>query len=136
MHEIDAEFAGEFSNHFYFKSIGYFESPLLALYYILKAVENEKKPLSEVAKGYKKYFHSGEINFKVIDQKNAILTIEKNYENECRIEKLDGISVYCKNFWFNVRSSNTEPLLRLNIEADSENIMKEKLEEIKGIITS
>ena len=71
MHEIDAEFAGEFSNHFYFKLVGYFESPLLALYYILKAIENEGKPLSEIAQKYKKYFHSGEINFKVENQKSA-----------------------------------------------------------------
>ncbi|AVB76845.1 phosphomannomutase/phosphoglucomutase [Methanococcus maripaludis] len=136
MHEIDAEFAGEFSNHFYFKSTGYFESPLLALNYILKALEREGKPLSEISKNYKKYFHSGEINFKVANQKKSIESIEKKYENICKIEKLDGISLYCNDFWFNVRSSNTEPLLRLNLEADDEKTMNEKLTEIKEIINS
>ncbi|WP_459201222.1 phosphomannomutase/phosphoglucomutase [Methanococcus sp. CF] len=136
MHEIDAEFAGEFSNHFYFKSAGYFESPLLALNYILKAIEREGKPLSEISKMYKKYFHSGEINFKVVDQKKSIESIEKKYENICKIEKLDGISLYCDKFWFNVRSSNTEPLLRLNLEAENEKTMNEKLTEIKEIINS
>ncbi|MBA2859563.1 phosphomannomutase/phosphoglucomutase [Methanococcus maripaludis] len=136
MHEIDAEFAGEFSNHFYFKSTGYFESPLLALNYILKALEREGKPLSEISKNYKKYFHSGEINFKVADQKKSIESIEKKYGNICKIEKLDGISLYCSDFWFNVRSSNTEPLLRLNLEADDEKTMNEKLTEIKEIINS
>ncbi|MBB6401227.1 phosphomannomutase [Methanococcus maripaludis] len=136
MHEIDAEFAGEFSNHFYFKSTGYFESPLLALNYILKALEREGKPLSEISKNYKKYFHSGEINFKVANQKKSIESIEKKYGNICKIEKLDGISLYCSDFWFNVRSSNTEPLLRLNLEADDEKTMNEKLTEIKEIINS
>jgi len=136
MHEIDAEFAGEFSNHFYFKLVGYFESPLLALYYILKAIENEGKPLSEIAQKYKKYFHSGEINFKVENQKSAIEKIEEKYAKICKTEKLDGISLYCNEFWFNVRSSNTEPLLRLNLEADDENTMNSKLEEIKKIINS
>ncbi|MBA2839845.1 phosphomannomutase [Methanococcus maripaludis] len=136
MHEIDAEFAGEFSNHFYFKSTGYFESPLLALNYILKALEREGKPLSEISKNYKKYFHSGEINFKVANQKKSIESIEKKYGNICKIEKLDGISLYCNDFWFNVRSSNTEPLLRLNLEADDEKTMNEKLTEIKEIINS
>ncbi|MBA2868200.1 phosphomannomutase/phosphoglucomutase [Methanococcus maripaludis] len=136
MHEIDAEFAGEFSNHFYFKLTGYFESPLLALNYILKALEREGKPLSEISKNYKKYFHSGEINFKVANQKKSIESIEKKYGNICKIEKLDGISLYCNDFWFNVRSSNTEPLLRLNLEADDEKTMNEKLTEIKEIINS
>ena len=136
MHEIDAEFAGEFSNHFYFKSVGYFESPLLALNYILKALEREGKPLSEISKNYNKYFHSGEINFKVTDQNKSIKSIEERYGNICKIEKLDGISLYCDKFWFNVRSSNTEPLLRLNLEVEDEKTMNEKLTEIKEIINS
>ena len=64
MHEVDAEFAGELSNHFYFKEVGYFESPLLALNYLLCAMEDMGKPLSELSKEYKKYFHSGEITLK------------------------------------------------------------------------
>ncbi|WP_456373052.1 phosphomannomutase/phosphoglucomutase [Methanocaldococcus sp.] len=133
MHEIDAEFAGELSNHFYFKEIGYFESPLLALNYILKAMEEENKKLSELNKVYNKYSHSGEINFKVRDQKYIMEKIKEHFKN-CKIEELDGISVYCKDFWFNLRPSNTEPLLRLNLEADNEDIMKEKVEEIKNLI--
>jgi phosphomannomutase len=133
MHEIDAVFAGELSNHFYFKEIGYFESPLLALNYILKAMEEDGKKLSEIAKEYKKYFHSGEINFKVKDKKYIIEKIKERYKN-CRIEKIDGISIYCKDFWFNIRPSNTEPLLRLNLEAEKEEVMKEKVEEIRKYI--
>ena len=135
MHEVDAEFAGELSNHFYFKEVGYFESPLLALNYILCAIKDMGKPLSELSKEYKKYFHSGEINFKVKDQKLIMDEIKTKY-SKCKIEEIDGISIYCDNWWFNVRPSNTEPLLRLNLEADTEELMNEKIEEIKKIIES
>ncbi|WP_423792593.1 phosphomannomutase/phosphoglucomutase [Methanocaldococcus indicus] len=130
MHKEDAEFAGELSNHFYFKEIGYFESPLLALYYVVKA----NKDLDELADEFNKYYHSGEINFKVDNQKEVLERIKEHFK-DCRIEELDGLSVYCKGFWFNIRPSNTEPLLRLNLEADNEEILKEKLEEIKRLIT-
>ena len=70
MKEENSIFAGELSNHFYFMEAGGFEAPILALYYILKSVENDS--LSNVAKKYMKYFHSGEINFKVKDQKATI----------------------------------------------------------------
>ena len=133
MHEVDAEFAGELSNHFYFKEVGYVESPLLALNYILCAMEDMGKLLSELSKEYKKYFHSGEINFKVKDQQEVLQNIENKYKN-CKIEKIDGLSVYCDKWWFNVRLSNTEPLLRLNLEADDKELMNEKIEEVKGII--
>ncbi|WP_292460340.1 phosphomannomutase/phosphoglucomutase [Methanothermococcus sp.] len=133
MHEVDAEFAGELSNHFYFKEVGYFESPLLALNYILYAIKDMKKSLSELSKEYKKYFHSGEINFEVKDQKLIMDKLKTKY-SKCKIEEIDGVSIYCDNWWFNVRPSNTEPLLRLNLEADTEELMKEKIEEIKKII--
>ena len=133
MHDVDAEFAGELSNHFYFKEIGTFESPLLALEYILKAMEDEGKTLSELNREFNKYPHSGEINFRVKDQKYIMEKIKEHFK-DCELEELDGISIYCKNFWFNLRPSNTEPLLRLNLEADDESIMKEKVEEIKNLI--
>jgi phosphomannomutase len=133
MHEIDSEFAGELSNHFYFKEVGYFESPLLALNYILCAMEDMNKPLSELSKDYKKYFHSGELNFRVKDQKLIMDELKTKY-SDCKIEEIDGISIYCDNWWFNIRPSNTEPLLRLNLEAEDENTMNEKIKEIKKII--
>ncbi len=134
MHEIDAEFAGELSNHFYFKEVGYFESPLLALNYILSAIDNENKALSKIAADYKKYFHSGEINFRVKDQNYVMEKIKEKYANRCKIEEVDGISVYCDKYWFNVRPSNTEPLLRLNLESDNKELTDNKINEIKSII--
>ncbi|HIQ38462.1 MAG TPA: phosphomannomutase/phosphoglucomutase [Methanothermococcus okinawensis] len=133
MQEIDGEFAGELSNHFYFKEIGYFEGPLIALNYILSTMEERKEPLSRIWREYKKYYHSGEINFKVKDQRKILEKLKEIYK-DCKIEELDGLSVYCKGWWFNIRPSNTEPLLRLNLEGDTEEIMREKVEEIKEIV--
>ena len=133
MQEIDGEFAGELSNHFYFKEIGYFEGPLIALNYILSTMEERGEPLSRIWRDYKKYYHSGEINFKVKDQRKILEKLKEIYK-DCKIEELDGLSVYCNGWWFNIRPSNTEPLLRLNLEGDSEEIMKEKVEEIKEMV--
>ena len=133
MHEIDGEFAGELSNHFYFKEIGYFEGPLMALNYILSIMEERGEPLSSIWKEFRRYYHSGEINFRVKDQKRVLEKLKEIYRNY-KIEELDGLSVYGEGWWFNIRPSNTEPLLRLNLEGDTEEIMREKLEEVKRVI--
>ena len=134
MQEIDGDFAGELSNHFYFKEIGYFEGPLIALDYILSTMEERGEPLSKIWREYKRYYHSGEINFRVKDQGKILEKLKEIYRN-CKVEELDGLSVYCKGWWFNIRPSNTEPLLRLNLEGETEGIMREKVEEIKKIIS-
>jgi phosphomannomutase len=131
MKEENAIFAGELSNHFYFREAGGFEAPLLALYYILKAIGNT--PLSEVAKKYMKYAHSGEINFKVKDQKETIDKLLKEY-SDSRIDYIDGITIEQDNWWANIRPSNTEPLLRINVEAKDEKTMNNKIQEISALI--
>lgn len=131
MKEENAVFAGEFSNHFYFKEIGGFEAPLLALYYILRAIGNER--LSDVAKLYMKYAHSGEINFNVKDQKATIDKLLKEYRDR-KIDYTDGITIEEENWWVNIRSSNTEPFLRVNIEARDENTLAKKIDELSCLI--
>lgn len=131
MKEENAIFAGELSNHFYFRETGGFEAPLLALYYILKAIGDTS--LSEVARGYMKYAHSGEINFRVKDQKDIIEKLLKKYAN-CRIEFIDGVTIEREDWWANIRPSNTEPLLRINIEAKDEKTLKIKIDEISSLI--
>jgi phosphomannomutase len=131
MKEKNAIFAGELSNHFYFKEIGGFEAPLLALYYILKAIENH--PLSEVSKKYMKYSHSGEVNFRNKDQKAKIEDLLKEYQDG-NIDFTDGITIEYDNWWANIRPSNTEPLLRVNVEAKDEKTMNKKICEIRDII--
>jgi len=133
MKEENAIFAGELSNHFYFRDAGGFEAPLLALYYILKSVEESR--LSEVAKKYMKYAHSGEINFKVKDQKTTIDKLLKEYQHD-NIDYTDGITIEEGNWWANIRGSNTEPLLRVNIEARDKKTLAKKINEIGEILKS
>ena len=131
MKEKNAIFAGELSNHFYFRDAGGFEAPLLALYYILKSVGESR--LSEVAKKYMKYSHSGEINFKVKDQKATIDILLKEYQHG-NIDYTDGITIEEKDWWANIRPSNTEPLLRINVEANNESNMNKKIQELSSLI--
>jgi phosphomannomutase len=127
----NAIFGGELSNHFYFRDAGGFEAPLLALYYILKSAGDSR--LSEVAKLYMKYSHSGEINFKVKDQKETIDKLLKEYKDS-KIDYTDGFTMEQDNWWANIRPSNTEPLLRINVEANDEKTMKRKVEELSSLI--
>lgn len=132
MKEKNAIFAGELSNHFYFKEIGGFESPLLALYYILKSMGNDY--LSEVAKRYMKYFHSGEINFKVKDQKVTMDKLLTEYPDG-KIDYTDGVTIEYDNWWANIRPSNTEPVIRVNIETKDRNKLKNKIKEMEDILS-
>jgi len=127
----NAIFAGELSNHFYFKEAGGFEAPLLALYYILKSIGTDR--LSELTRKYMKYFHSGEINYKVKDQKATIDKLLKEYLDG-RIDYTDGVTIEYDNWWGNIRPSNTEPLLRINVEARDENTMNYKMQELSSFI--
>ena len=82
----------------------------------------------------KKYFQSGEINSEVADKDAKLKEIEEKYKHADKILHLDGVSFYFKDWWFNVRPSNTEPLLRLNLEADTKELMEEKRDEVLALI--
>jgi phosphomannomutase len=131
MRREGAVFAGEFSNHFYFKEIGYFESPLLALYYVLKSMDD--KSLSKQVYELTKYSHSGEINVGTTNPIERIAELKKLYKDK-NIEEIDGITVSDKDWWVNVRPSNTEPLLRITAEASNEDILSHILAEVKEIV--
>lgn len=133
MREIDAEFASELSGHFYFKDNFYTESSSLAAISIMNIIQSKKKKLSELSDSLKKYFHSGEINSSVKDKDAVLKALEENY-SDGKILHLDGLSVTYKDWWFNVRASNTEPLLRLNLEANTKELMEEKKKELLRII--
>lgn len=119
-------FAGELSGHYYFKENGNIESPLIVTLYLLKYLSDSGKKLSEIVKPYRKYFKSEEINFEVEDKEKAMKQVENAFPGG-KILRIDGVSIEFPDFWLNLRPSNTEPLLRLNAEANT----KEKLEEIK-----
>ncbi|MFA4831692.1 MAG: phosphomannomutase/phosphoglucomutase [Patescibacteria group bacterium] len=135
MKEKQAIFGSELSQHFYFGDLYNIESSDLSLLYILRMLSREGKPLSELVKPLKKYFHSGEINFEVKDKEGVIAKIEEKYKDEAlEISHLDGLWMRFDWGWLNVRKSNTEPLLRLNLEAREEKMMKKRMKEVSLII--
>jgi len=132
-----AVFAGESSGHFFLKTEqGTFEVPMIIILKLLEMMSESGKPLSEIVKPYRKYFHSGEINEKVADKEAKIREVEASFKDADKVLHLDGLSVFYKDFWFNVRSSNTEPLLRLNLEARTKEKMEQMRDKILGMIRS
>jgi phosphomannomutase len=132
-----AVFGAETSGHVYFKvsDTYYTESAAYALVVLLGLLSTRGCPLSElVAPLRSRYFQSPEINVEVKDKDKAMQEIEKRYAKG-RIDKLDGVSVEFEDFWFNVRPSNTEPLLRLRLEAKRAEVAQARTEEIKAILT-
>ncbi|OGD38372.1 hypothetical protein A3A25_01215 [Candidatus Azambacteria bacterium RIFCSPLOWO2_01_FULL_46_26] len=126
-------FGGELSGHYYFRDFFNADSGIFTMMKVLKIVAQEKKPLSELIKPFERYFASGEINFEVKDKFGIIKNLEKKF-SDGRVSKVDGLSVEYKDWWFNVRSSNTEPLLRLNLEAKTKKILEEKKKMLTIII--
>ncbi len=126
-------FAQEFSGHYYFKDRYFSESPFFVLFKILERLSESKKKFSEIIKEYKKYYHSGEINFKVVNKEEKIKKLEEKFSGGKKIY-LDGLRVDFKDWWFNVRPSNTEPLLRLVIEAKTKKLLEKRKKELSEII--
>jgi len=134
MRDENALFAGELSGHFYYKDSFFTESSFITTAILLNLMAQEDKPLSKLAEPLKKYFQSGEINSDVADKESKIKEIEEKFKDAEKSLHLDGLSIYYQDWWFNVRPSNTEPLLRLNLEAKSKELMEEKREEVLKII--
>ena len=133
MRENDAVFAGELSGHYYFKQNFTAESQGLAMIMLSNLICKKNQKVAELVKPLRKYFASGEINSRVADVKPILAAIKARY-NDGNMYELDGISSEYSNWWFNVRSSNTEPLLRLIVEADTRELMEEKRDELLKII--
>ena len=132
----NAVFGGESSGHYFYKfNYGTFEAPIVLTLKFLEYLSAQNKPLSEVVAPYKRYFHSGEINTKVADTKAKIEEIKQKYSDGNQIF-LDGITVEYPDYWFNVRASNTEPLLRLNLEAKTKELMEMKRDEVLALMNS
>ena len=133
MRENNAVFAGELSGHYYFSENYVAESQGLALIKLANLICKTGKKVSELVKPLRKYFASGEINSKVADTKVILDKIRKKYSDGHMFE-LDGISVEYSDWWFNVRASNTEPLLRLIVEAKDKATMEAKRDELLALI--
>jgi phosphomannomutase len=132
-----AVFGGESSGHYCFKlDYGTFEAPVVLVSKLLQYISEQNKPLSEIVAPYKKYFHSGEINMKIPSHEQGLAKIEEIKQKYSNGEQnlLDGVTVEYPEFWFNLRLSNTEPLIRLALEGVSQEIVNQKAEEINKII--
>ncbi len=129
-----AYFAGESSGHFFLNlDIGCFEMPMIMILKLLAEFSQSGQTVAEFIKPFKKYYHSGEINLTVKDKEAVFQRLAEKY-HDGRLSWLDGISVEYPDFWFNVRASNTEPKIRLNLEAISPQIMAKKRDEVLAVI--
>src|SRR5205823_11858002 len=135
MAETGAVFGGEHSGHYYFREHYRADSGLIAGLLVLEEMSKTGKPLSELLQPFRRYEASGEINSTVQDQQGKIDELGERYEDG-KQDRLDGLTVEYEDWWFNVRPSNTEPLLRLNVEARSRELLEEKTAEALGIIRS
>src|SRR3989344_1949552 len=133
MRAKDARFGGELSGHFYFRDFYYSDSALLMATHILNLVSKSDNPFSELLKPYQKYFHSGELNFSVKNSAEAIEKLKKEY-SDGKQSFLDGLTVEYPSWWFNIRASKTEPLVRLVVEAESKELMEEKIRGLTELV--
>ncbi|WP_026415689.1 phosphomannomutase/phosphoglucomutase [Actinomadura oligospora] len=136
MAETGAVFGGEHSAHFYFKDFWFADSGMLAALHVLAALGTQSGPLSQMLAEYSPYAASGEINSEVADQAAATARVREVFEGRpgVTIDELDGLTVTGGAWWFNLRPSNTEPLLRLNAEADDETTMTGLRDEVLAIV--
>ena len=133
MKEKHAVFGGELSGHFYFRDNFYADSGAIAFARVCSILSNSDKSMSELISPLKKYYQSGEVNFEVEDKDGKIRELAEAYP-KAQVDYLDGITIDNGEWWFNVRKSNTEPLLRLNLECVSAAQLEEKFKELKKFL--
>jgi phosphomannomutase len=133
MAETGALFGGEHSGHYYFRDNYRADSGMIAALFVLEALSLEEKPLSELLERFRRYVASGEINSEVEDQEGKLEELADAYADG-KQDRTDGLTVEYEDWWFNCRPSNTEPLLRLNLEARDEETMARKRDEVLAVI--
>lgn len=133
MREIDAPYAGEASGHFYFRDNFYADSGLIAAMLVIDILSRSGLTMAELADEYRRYYQSGELNFRVPDGEQVIDALAAEFKDGEQ-DSLDGLTVRYADWWFNVRPSHTEPLLRLNVEATTEEGLQTALDRITGLI--
>ncbi len=135
MHHEQADCGGELSGHFPLKDMYYCEASFAVFLKVLNLVETTGESLIQLVSSFRKYAHSGEINFKIIDKASIIKRLKERY-SDAVISELDGVTITYPDWWFNVRASNTEPLLRLVVEATDQASMKERIAEVTHTIAN
>ncbi|HEX8006158.1 MAG TPA: phosphomannomutase/phosphoglucomutase [Trebonia sp.] len=136
MAETNAIFGGEHSGHFYFRDFWFADSGMLAALHTLAALGHDNRPLSALLSEFSRYTASGEVNSEVQDQAAATAKVRNAFAERkgVTVDELDGLTVGTEGWWFNLRPSNTEPLLRLNVEAGSEAEMASIRDEVLGLV--
>jgi phosphomannomutase len=131
-----AIFGGEHSGHFYFRDFWFADSGMLAALHTLAALGSQDRPLSALLAEYSRYTASGEINSEVADQAAATAKVAAHFAGRPGVstDELDGLTVSGPDWWLNLRPSNTEPLLRLNVEAPDAAAMSAIRDEVLGIV--
>lgn len=136
MKDTGAIFAGEHSGHYYFRDNFRADSGLIAAVLLLEALGEHGGALSEVVAPYDRYRQSGEVNSEVADQDRATERVVQDFADEGEADWADGLTVYGADWWFNLRPSNTEPVLRLNVEADEPDTMQRVRDRVLDLIRS
>jgi len=136
MAETNAVFGGEHSGHFYFRDFWFADSGMLAALHTLAALGHDDRPLSVMLNDFSRYVASGEINSEVADQAAATAKVRNAFSERSgvTVDELDGLTVGADDWWFNIRPSNTEPLLRLNVEAATAEKMAAVRDEVLGLV--
>ncbi len=136
MRDSAAVFAGELSGHYYFRENFFTESAALAALYVADRIVSSGRTLSQLTAPLRRYAASGEINSETPDSAAALQRLREHYGASGRVIELDGLTVEFEDWWFNVRVSNTEPLIRLNLEAATREQMESKRDEVLALIRS
>lgn len=140
LREIDGAFGGEFAGHYYFRDFFYSDSAMIASQVILHVFSEMKKKgisVSQLIKQVKQYANSGEINFTIQEKQAAMEAVKAHFcalENPAKMMDFDGYRIEFQDWWFNIRPSNTEPYLRLLMEARTEALLQEKLDAMKAVL--
>ncbi|MCF7838357.1 MAG: phosphomannomutase/phosphoglucomutase [Candidatus Marinimicrobia bacterium] len=134
MRAAGALFAGELSGHYYFRENGYTESAALAALLVASLVSSQSRPLSAWIQPLRRYCASGELNFEVADSAAVLARLKAHYGTG-RVTELDGLTIEYPDWWFNVRESNTEPLVRLNVEARTPEVLAARQAELGALLS-
>lgn len=136
MRKLNAVFGVELSGHFHFRDFFFKDSGVYALVRLAELLSHTHRPLSELILPMRRFVSSGEVNFSVKDKDTVLAAVEANFQQfkNAEITKIDGISVDFPDWWFNIRASNTEPLVRLVLEAKTEKLFQEKFMEMKKFL--
>lgn len=133
MRENDGIMGGELSAHYSFRDNAFADSGFIALVILLQLISQDGRKLSQIVEEFNKYFKTDEINLPINDREAIINKVKEKYQDG-KQDELDGLTVWYQDWWFNVRGSNTEPLLRVTVEADNQGLLDQKTEEIINFV--